>query len=460
MTLTLLNEWVELQDIDCPPHLRAKRLIDRLGRRTSRCVTPEEAEEEQETFELPTIWPHVNRKFTAEMKGVFNPPPGRASGHPGPPSEEVGVTSKFLEIFGDSSIEWTKPPSASHYIPPSGDIAPYIEQLTGSTLQEDTPTNRELARQLWSYYGEDKNEMEGLRHLGQDRRNKILLWAKRNRPEGLDPDKTEKNPLDEINDSLQASVSTLGYEEIWGDIIEYESANLGDKSFYQSSIMGLLSNWKGNSIYSKQAQVFQEAVSYLLSGRKDRFFEEYKELAKIKGEWGGEKIPIFNPHLDYDAFDEKGKEILLRGGGAFSDETLEYQAEAVKVMIAKERELWKSLIGDKSIRVYRGVTILDKDKVPEIGSTQSHDFPLSSWSISPSMAAGFGHTVLARTITADDIISSFFSMAGSNKRREVDEGTLLPTAFRQGGVIEGEVILYTPEEGSEVDVILALQRDD
>jgi len=251
MTLVLLNEWVELQDIECPPHLRAKRLVDRLGRRTSRCVTPEEAEE---TFKLPTIWTHVNREFTSEMKGVFNPPPGRASGHPGPPSEEVQVTSKFLEIFGDSSIEWTKPPSASRYIPPSGDIAPYIEQLTGSTLQEDTPQSREIARQLWHYYGEEKNEMEGLRHLGQDSLNKILLWAKRNRPEGLDPDKTDRFPDDEIKDSLQASVSTLGYEEIWKDIIEYESANLGDKSFYQSSIDDSLRNWKGNSIYSRQAQ--------------------------------------------------------------------------------------------------------------------------------------------------------------------------------------------------------------
>ena len=148
MTLTLLNTWIELQDIDCPPHLRAKRLVDRLGRRTSRCVTPEEAEEAEETFKLPTMWPHVNRAFTAEMKGVFNPPPGRASGSTGPPSEEVGVTSKFLEIFGDLSIEWTKPPSASKYMPPSEDIVPYIKKLIGRTLQEDTPQNREIARQL------------------------------------------------------------------------------------------------------------------------------------------------------------------------------------------------------------------------------------------------------------------------------------------------------------------------
>ena len=43
MTLDLLNEWVELQDIECPPHLRPKRIIDRLGRRTYRCVTPDDA---------------------------------------------------------------------------------------------------------------------------------------------------------------------------------------------------------------------------------------------------------------------------------------------------------------------------------------------------------------------------------------------------------------------------------
>ena len=91
--------------------------------------------------------------------------------------------------------------------------------------------------------------------------------------------------------------------------------------------------------------------------------------------------------------------------------------------------------------------------VPEIGATQAHDLPLSSWSISPSMAAGFGGIVLARTITADDIIASFFSMAGNDKRKEIDDGRSKPVQFRQGGLLEGEVILYTPEEGSDVDVI-------
>ena len=119
--------------------------------------------------------------------------------------------------------------------------------------------------------------------IGEEEQRKILLWAERNRPEGLDPDKTDKNPFDEINDSLQASVSTVGYEAIWKDILEYESANLGDKSFYQSSIDQSLANWKGNAIYSREAQVFHEAVSYLFSGRKDRFLKSILSYLRTNG---------------------------------------------------------------------------------------------------------------------------------------------------------------------------------
>jgi len=446
MTLDLLNNWIELQDIECPPHLRSKRLVDRLGRRTTRCVSPEESEEsdeQQDIFELPTIWEKVTREFTAEMKGVWgidkNGNPSNIS------SEETGVKSKFLEIFGDSSVEWTKEPSVSHYISPPEDISTYIEKLVGSTLQEDTPTNREVARQLWNYYGEEKNEMESLRHIGEARRNKILVWAKRNRPEGLDPDGTEKSPLNEIYDSFQESVSTIGYEEIWKGILEYESDNLGNKSFYQSSISDSLENWRGNSIWGNNTQVFHESVSYLFSGKKNRFFKEYNELVKKKLDDDGINSPAFNS---------------AENGEYFSDETLEYQSEVIKIMISKEQELWKSLTGDKPIKVYRGVGIYDNENTPsmveqsiELGSTKSHDFPLSSWSISPSMAAGFGNVVLSRTITADDIIASFFSMAGNDKRDEIVKGKNRPTAFKQGGLLEGEVILYTPEEGSDVEVV-------
>jgi len=428
MTLDLLNTWIELQDIDCPPHLRVKRLIDRLGRRTTRCITPDE---QHEIFEEhpDDVERHINRKnhkFTAEMQeGSI---------------QDRSVVGKFFEIFGAEFVPWGEGlPSTNEYVSPSDDIAPYMVNLFGSELKGGSIANKEVARQLWNYYGEDKNESDEWDSIPESTRLKILLWAKKNRPEGLDPDNPEPT-LDEAHDALQDSVATMGFKDITEFVLEYESSRVGGTSFYQSSIRSSLENWRGNSIWSRQAQVFHEAVSYLFSGRKDRFFKEYIELSKKKWDEDGIRTPPFNPEEGYSS-------------GAFSDETLEYQSKSVEALISKERELWKSLIGDKPIRVYRGVGIYDEEKVPEIGATQAHDLPLSSWSISPSMAAGFGGIVLARTITADDIISSFFSMAGNDKRKEIEDGRSKPFPFRQGGLLEGEVILYTPEEGIDVDVI-------
>ena len=77
MTLTLLNTWIELQDIECPPHLRPKRIIDRLGRRTYRCVTPDDTvanvtiegvpEEDKKKFSLGRK--PVNAQHTFEWSG-------------------------------------------------------------------------------------------------------------------------------------------------------------------------------------------------------------------------------------------------------------------------------------------------------------------------------------------------------------------------------------------------------
>jgi len=123
--------------------------------------------------------------------------------------------------------------------------------------------------------------------------------------------------------------------------------------------------------------------------------------------------------------------------------------------------LWKSLIGDKPIRVYRGIKLYED--VPELGSNTIEDFPVSSWSLSPRMANGFGNVVLAKTITADDIIFSPFSLGGRyftgdyssiwDRENTPTDDQLKSMSKGQLSLLEGEIVLYTPEDGSDVDVV-------
>ena len=69
MTLINLNAWLEKQDIECPPHLVPKRIIDRRGIETHRCVTPIYSDDEVYSEDMHESWGAGSKKlFTAEFE--------------------------------------------------------------------------------------------------------------------------------------------------------------------------------------------------------------------------------------------------------------------------------------------------------------------------------------------------------------------------------------------------------
>jgi len=138
-----------------------------------------------------------------------------------------------------------------------------------------------------------------------------------------------------------------------------------------------------------------------------------------------------------DDLDETTKDKLIK------------ESESIKEVMDKEQEIWKKyLIGEGSLRVYRGIDLQAEKRrnpeveFPDIGSKKlSKDRILSSWTVSPTRAAGFGNTIFARTITADDIVASFLSLN------------------LHGIKNEGEILLHNPEdEPIEVEVVRTVSQ--
>ena len=381
MTLTLLNEWVELQEMECPPHLHPKRIIDRLGRRTYRCVTPDD------TVATVTI-------------------------------EGLPEDDKERHVLGG------KPINARHIF----EWSPIVNRSSAVAflrLLDDEKLNSDYSELIETYLNYPDWDVMGI------------------------PD----NP--EATDKMNYHISQIGYDKIMKDVVELESSidfeDLDGEEpnevpgFRDFRVENMIDSWKGNSIMGKPAQVLQEVVSYLFSGLEVRFADDYNSIHR----------PELGSPADYWVEDFPA--------------ILEERGQAVSKLIENERKLWKSLIGDKSIRVYRGIRIYDSEAVPELGKNTVADFPVSSWSLSPQMANGFGNVVLAKTITADDIIFSPFSLgsrhfaegeSGRWKKDSIWRRENTPTDDQlqnmskgQLALLEGEIVLYTPEEGSDVDVV-------
>ena len=381
MTLDLLNDWAELQDIECPPHLRPKRIIDRVGRRTYRCVTPDDAvanvtiegvpEEDKRRFSLGRK--PVNARHTFEWSG---------------------------KITSSSAVEFLR-------------------------LLDDEKLNSDYSELIETYLNYPDWDVMGI-------------------PDN--PEATDKMNL--LRNKLNYHISQIGYDKIMKDVVELESSidfeDLDGEEpnevpgFRDFRVENMIDSWKGNSTMGKPAQVLQEVVSYLFSGSEDRFANDFNSVHR----------PELGSPADY--WVEEFPEIL------------EERGQAVSKLIENERKLWKSLIGDKPIRVYRGIKMYED--VPELGVNSVEDFPVSSWSLSPRMANGFGNVVLAKTITADDIIFSPFSLGGryftgdyssiwDRDKTPTDDELLRYMTKGQLALLEGEIVLYTSDEGTEVDVV-------
>jgi len=318
MTLTLLNTWVELQDIDCPPHLRSKRIIDRRGIETHRCITPPDSD--VEVYSVPSImYQNKEDSFTAEFR---NPNLNYEED-----SVNNSVFNKTRDLLETSNL-------------------PDIIKERLSSLWDRYPDSYELDRPI-----ENRELIEWHSHL-------------QNKEKDLD------GMLFEIANSVELRKVLMG-----------------------SSAIGFVNSWHSSATHSRSRK-FNEIVFYLKNGE-----------------------------FSTPAYSNSSKNEMIE------------ESKDIQNMMDTEQKIWRDIIGDGTIRVYRGVNI-SKENLPDIGKTEAIDNTLSSWSLSPNLAGSFGNIVLARTISVDDIVASFFSLN-----------------FTGEGGNEGELILHTSEEGVDVDVI-------
>ena len=131
--------------------------------------------------------------------------------------------------------------------------------------------------------------------------------------------------------------------------------------------------------------------------------------------------------------DKRFQDTFVNRKGYFPPKEFEENfIDYLKQSMEKEQTFLKKLIGKDVIRLYRGVNLKDLKEI-EYGSTAIIDYPASSWSLFPHVSQEFGNVVIARDVPIGDIVTSIFGYLKYPN--------------------EGEFIVYTPEEGAEVEVV-------
>lgn len=133
-------------------------------------------------------------------------------------------------------------------------------------------------------------------------------------------------------------------------------------------------------------------------------------------------------------FDPSEKRMQEEFGATSSIENFEkFTSEFVERMKA-EQSILRKYARKPTIRLYRGLD-LEKGHGVTIGPTRSFDYPVSSWTLTPVKALGFGEVIVQRDVLIEHIISSFLT------NEEIRLGR------------EDEFLVYTPSDGVEIEVV-------
>lgn len=179
---------------------------------------------------------------------------------------------------------------------------------------------------------------------------------------------------------------------------------MGVKSSLSSLMYNVMADWD-TDVLEGEARYIQSAITLIKEGSSDRAVNTLEELG-------------VDPRVDEDP------------------SRFQRAAVDLNAMMQQEQAYWKSK-GVTSLTLYRGVggeqDLRDQLGLESGDHTTIVDLPASSWSLYPSVAEKFGGTVLAREVPIEQVITSTFGGVAST--------------------LEGEFILYTPEEGVEVQVV-------
>lgn len=355
---------------NCPPPLVEKAIIDRLGRKGTRCINP-------------------NQKAVGVPGGV-----GDALIAPSAAPPKLSPEEAKSQILSTTKGKLTKTSPKK-----LGQLATQLSNADGGARfvylgDKDfgavLPAPGILPDESYSDW-KDRMSLESARRLiGNDAPLPDVMPDTTQKPDkdGFITLGEDVNPVRDANDQVREKMGVLK-----------------TRSPFMAQITGFdTKGWEADPVNSPGGQVIQSAVSEIFEGSPDRFSSDVQAA-------GGRPPKVAAARKD--------------------------QAVAeLKQSMEAEHAFWRERLGDNgTIRMYRGISTDDKQ---ELGAVPLSGFPAESWTTDPSVASGFGNTMLARDVPINQIVTSHLSLLSS------------PTAETMN---MSEFIVYTPPEGVDAEVI-------
>lgn len=213
-----------------------------------------------------------------------------------------------------------------------------------------------------------------------------------------------------IRESMVEALQDLNIDVTGDDVAEAVARTkqeLGVRAQQSEQMQTIMGGWDID-VTDDEAKFLHAAVTLLKEGSVDRTVRdlEYLEL---------------DPIVDVDP--DKVREVAVE----------------LNSMMRQEQEYWKRK-GVTGVTLYRGIRVRDEGRVTELRAKEGetiaiNELPASSWSIYPQKAGAFGNVLVAQEVPIERVVSSFFSGVPSSA--------------------EGEFIVYTPDEGAEVQLVYA-----
>jgi hypothetical protein len=195
----------------------------------------------------------------------------------------------------------------------------------------------------------------------------------------------------------------------WNDFVKDQKSEMGAVSGESVELKTIANSW-GRTSVGGDANEIHQAMVHLFGDSDDRYIESLKKIDEHMPDTRKGSLPT--------------KDIFSRD----VIRTANQLTESMKI----ERKYWEDKLGpDGTLTLFRGMT-LPKESV-DLGDNVVQDLPASSWSMDARTAASFGTTIIKREVKPSEIIMSVFSQLSDPK--------------------EGEFVIYTSDEGAEVEVL-------
>jgi len=205
----------------------------------------------------------------------------------------------------------------------------------------------------------------------------------------------------------------------WKEFVNQQKAEMGAEAVASEEVKRHITAWVDSSIQGDSDNI-QMAMATVYDVPEEELFRYFEGIDAVNDQLRAQGQPVYRDRLPFNEPDEEA--------------VTDFAAE-LKLSMDKEQAFWEDKLGpDGTISMYRGMNLPEGSI--ELGENVVQDFPASSWSSDPGVAVKFGETIVKREVGAKEIIMSFFSLIEETEDQE------------------HEFVLYTPEEGATVEVLV------